>query len=212
MDTRAIKEKNIKIKGANEQEFLVNLKLYEKSITIEALVVKDVTQSKYSINFSYEDFSNLDSFFNQFKNIEEIFELLEDMKENEFKIIKESQKIIEFYLLIEVRKRIKEIPIKLVGLEIDMNDTVRNLSETVRDLKDKEIPDLQKQNEILKKQILTISNKFEEMETKMKENFEKHEKIIEYYMQQINEDKKIINEIQNQMNQGEIKIEELQDK
>ena len=136
-----IKEKKIKLKGLDEQTYNINLKLFEKSISIEASDEKDVTQSKYVINLPYEDFKKLNSFFTQYSSIEEIFELLEDMKPDEFKLLKSNSQFIEFYFLLEVRRKIVEIPMKLMKLENCLNDIMQNLSQTVQDLKDKEIAD-----------------------------------------------------------------------
>ena len=108
------KEKKIKLKDKDEQEYAIYLKLFEKSIEIEASIAKDIVQIKYSNNLSNEDFIQLNSFFAQYSKVEKLFELLEDMKPDEFKICKINPEFIEFYLLIEVRKKIIEIPIKLL--------------------------------------------------------------------------------------------------
>ena len=76
----------------------------EKSIIIEAYDLNDIANTKYSSNLSFEDFHKINYFFMQFSKIEDIFALLEDMQQEEFKITKNSSEIIEFYLLIEIRK------------------------------------------------------------------------------------------------------------
>ena len=154
-----IKEKKLKLKGIDEQMYDINLKLFEKTISIEAFNEKDISKSKYQINFSYQDFTELNSFFNQYSKIEEIFELLEDMNIDEFKIVKNNIEFIELYLLIELRKKRIEIPIKLYISNNDINNIVQNLCKLIQDLKDKEISDMRKTNENMEKQIFDLNKK-----------------------------------------------------
>ena len=148
-----IKEKKLKLKDKDNQFYDIDLKLFEKSIYFEAYNEKDIIKAKYLINLFYRDFIKLNAFFNQFSKIEEIFYLLEDMKTDEFKIIKNNSEFIELFLLIEQRKKIIEIPIKLKITENDMNNIVQNLCKIIQDLKENEISNLQKKNENLEKQI-----------------------------------------------------------
>lgn len=158
-----IKEKTIILKESEEQNYIINLKLYEKSISIEASNAKD-TNIKYFINILYENFTKLNRFFAQFSCIEEIFELLEDMENDEFKILKNSSEFIEFYFLIEVRKKIIEIPLKLIKVESNLNSIIQNLNQKLEDLKDKEIAELKKKNENLEKKVLLLEEKLEALE------------------------------------------------
>ena len=204
--SKSIKEKNMKLKGIDEQIYDINLKLFEKSISIEASNEKDITKTKYLINFNYQDFTKLNSFFNQYSNIKEIFELLEDMKSDEFKILKNNNEFIEFYFLIEIRKKKIEIPIKLMISNIDLNNIVQNLCKILQDLKDKEIFDLRKKNENLEKQILSLNQKFEKLENKVLEN----EKLIVEYKQKINEENIKIDEMQNIINKHKERVDILE--
>ena len=52
-----IKEKNLKIKGLDEQMYNINLKLFEKSISIEASNEKDVAKTKYFISVNITHFN-----------------------------------------------------------------------------------------------------------------------------------------------------------
>ena len=161
ISSNIIKEKNIQLKGKDEKEYAVNLKLYEKSILIQASNAHDIIQKKYSNNLSYEDFTRINSFFAQYSKVEELFELLEDMKSDEFKISKNDPEFIDFTLLIELRKKIIEIPIKLVMTKNDLNNILKNICTVVEDIKDKEIVDLRKKNQNLENQILKIIEKLE---------------------------------------------------
>ena len=135
-----IKEKRFKLKDEDEQIYDIILKLFEKSIYIEASNEKEIAKTNiFLINLFYQDFSKLNSFFNLFSKLEEIFELLEDMKVDEFKIIKNNSEFIEFCLLLEFRKKIIEIPVKLKISKNDMNNIVQNLCKIIQDLKENEI-------------------------------------------------------------------------
>ena len=224
--SKLIKEKKLQLKGKNEQEYAVNLKLFEKSIVIEASIIKDIEQRKYSNNLSYEDFTQLNSFFALYSKVEELYELFEDMKSDEFKISNNNPEFIEFYLMIEVRKKIIEIPIKLLKLKNDMNDTLKNLCEIVQDIKNKEIADLRKKNKNLENQISKIKEKLEneiknnkkikeEIEHKITQHFENLQnktKEIEEYKKIINEDKKRIDDLEKEKNEDRKKIDDLQRK
>ena len=203
-----IKEKKFKLKGIDEQLYDINFKLFEKSISIEASSEKDITKSKYQINFSYQDFTELNSFFNQYSKIEEIFELLEDMNIDEFKIVKNNNEFIELYLLIELRKKRIEIPIKLYISNNNINNIVLNLCKIIQDLKDKEISDMRKTNENMEKQIFDLNKKFEKLENKILEK----EKLIEDYKQKINEDINTIDEMKKIINKEKERVDILEQK
>ena len=79
------------------------------------------------------------------------------MKKEEFKILKNNPNFIEFYLLIEQRKKIIEIPFKLMVLKNDVKDIVQKLCETMQNLKDKEIADLKNRNENLEKKMIELN-------------------------------------------------------
>ena len=168
--SNVIKEKKMKLKGNDEQLYDINIKLLENSISIEASNEKDITKSKYLIIFTYQDFTKFNSFFNQYSKIDEIFELLENMKSDEFKLTKNNNDFIEFYLLIELRRKKIEIPIKIMKSNNDINNVVQNICTIIQNLKDKEISDLRKKNENLEKQILDLNIKFEKLENKVLEN------------------------------------------
>ena len=203
-----IKEKEMKLKGNDEQLYYINIKLFENSIFIEAFNEKDITKSKYLINYTYQDFTKLNSFFNQYSKIEEIFELLEDMKSDEFKINKNNNEYIEFYLLIELRRKKIEIPIKLMISNNDINNVVQNICKIIENLKDKEISDLRNKNVNLEKQILDLNKKFKKLENKVLEN----EKLIEDYKQKINKENNKIDELQNIINKEKERINILEQK
>lgn len=203
-----IKEINLTIKGLDEQMYNINLKLFEKSISIEASNEKDLTKTKYCINIPYEDFTKLNQFFSQYSSTTEIFELLEDMRADEFKLVKTNPEYIEIYFLLEIRRKIIEIPIKLMKLENCLNRDLQNLSQTVQDLKDKEIADLQKKNVSLENKVLKLEEKLEILENRMTAN----EKVLEEYKQKIIEDKNTIDELQKSMNKEKEIINDLQQK
>ena len=130
------------------------------------------------------------------------------MKSEEFKIIKNNNEFIDFYLLIELRKKVIEIPIKLMISKNDINDIVQNLYKIIQDLKNKEIAELQKNNENLEKQILNLNKKIEKLENNILEN----EKINKNFRQKINDDKNKIDEMQKIINNEKERISILEQK
>ena len=64
------------------------------------------------MNLDINKFHECHKFFLQFDNINDLFELINDMKENEFNIKYECEELF-LILKIEQRKKIIEIPIKL---------------------------------------------------------------------------------------------------
>ena len=205
------KEKKIKLKDKDEQEYTIYLKLFEKSIVIEASISNDIVQIKYSNNLSIEDFAQFNSFLAQYTKIEKLFELLEDMKSDEFKICKINPEFIEFYLLIEVRKKLIEIPIKLLMKKNDVNIILKNIYEIVQNIKDKEIEDLKKRNENLENQILKINEKLE-MFQKFEKIINDDKKRIDDLQKEKREDKKMIDDLQKKIKENEKEINDLKEK
>lgn len=58
-----VKYKRLILKDINSQSYDTKLKLYEKSISIEAVNEKDITNKKYLINLCYKDFIKLNNIF-----------------------------------------------------------------------------------------------------------------------------------------------------
>ena len=98
------------------------------------------------------------------------------MQTEEFKITKNNSEIIEFFLLIEIRKKINEIKINLKEQKNDINKIVYNICQKIKELnslKDEitkiknsnkfieEIANLREKNEKLENSINTINEKLE---------------------------------------------------
>ena len=133
-DLKPLKVKILKLKGTNEQSYSIVFNLFEKSIMIEALDLNDISNTKYLSNLTLENFHKKNYFFHQFEKIADIFELLEDMKEDEFKVSKNNSEFIEFYLLIEIRKKINEIQIELKIQKTDIEKIVYNICEKIKEI------------------------------------------------------------------------------
>ena len=91
---KPLKVKIVKLKGIDKQLYSIVFNLLEKSIIIEAFDLNDIANTKYLSNLSLENFYKINYFFMQFSKIEDIFALLEDMQQEEFKITKNSSEII----------------------------------------------------------------------------------------------------------------------
>ena len=130
------------------------------------------------------------------------------MNIDEFKIVKNNNEFIELYLLIELRKKRIEIPIKLYISNNDINNIVQNLCKIIQDLKDKEISDMRKTNENMEKQIFDLNKKLEKLENKIIEK----EKLIEDYKQKINEDINTIDEMKKIINKEKERVDILEQK
>ena len=121
--------------------------------------------------------------------MKKIFSLLEDIQQEEFKITKNDSEIIEFFLLIEIRKKIKEIKINLKRQKNDINKIVLNICEKLKELN------------ALKDEIKNIKNvnKIAEEITNLREKNEKLENAInvinEKLENKIKDDNKIINDL-----------------
>ena len=108
-ELKPLNVKILQLKGVDEQFYSIIINHLEKSIAFEAFDINDITITKYLTNLTLEDFHKINFFFTQFKEIKDIFALFDDMKEDEFKIIKDTENI-ELFLLIEIRKKISAAP------------------------------------------------------------------------------------------------------
>ena len=200
---KALKVKLSKLKGTDEQIYSTVFYLFEKSIIIETSDINDISSRNYLITLSLEDFHNLNPFFKLYSKIEEIFELLEDMQNDEFKITKISSEIIEFFFLIKIRNKINEIKINLKVQKTDINKIINNICEKLKEfnlIKD-EIKKLKNEQNLIE-EISNLKEKNEKLENSIGEINEKLEisikKINEKLENKIKDDNKVINELKNE--------------
>ena len=202
-EQKPLKVKIIKLKGLDDQLYSIVFNLLEKSILIESFDLNDISNTKYVINLTLDNFHKLNYFFIQFSSIEQIFDLLEDMQENEFKITKNNSDIIEFSLLIEIRKKINEILVKLKVQKNDINIIVYNLCEKFKEINiiKENIKNL-KQNKELMSEIEKLKQKNEYLEKTINLINEKLEN-------KIKDDNQIIEDLKNKNQQLNEKIENM---
>ena len=202
-EQKPLKVKIIKLKGLDDQLYSIVFNLLEKSILIESFDLNDISNTKYVINLTLDNFHKLNYFFIQFSSIEQIFDLLEDMQENEFKITKNNSDTIEFSLLIEIRKKINEILVKLKVQKNDINIIVYNLCEKFKEINiiKENIKNL-KQNKELMSEIEKLKQKNEYLEKTINLINEKLEN-------KIKDDNQIIEDLKNKNQQLNEKIENM---
>ena len=229
-ELKPLNVKILQLKGVDEQFYSIIINHLEKSIAFEAFDINDITITKYLTNLTLEDFHKINFFFTQFKEIKDIFALFDDMKEDEFKIIKDTENI-ELFLLIEIRKKINEIGIILKEQKNDINKIVYNLCEKMKELitikdvinqskqKDKlieEFENLKEKNKHLENQINIINKQYEskkELEEYKQILNEKIENIIKNDQKTIDdlkENNRILNEkLENTIKNNKITIDNL---
>ena len=201
-EPKPLKVKIIELKGKDEQLYSVIFNLLKDSIMIEAYDMNDISSTKYMNNLSLDNFQKLSHFFRQFEEIEEIYTLLEDMQQTEFMITKNSNKEIEFILLIEIRKKINEIKIYLEIQKNDINKIIYNLCEKVKELKilkelKEEIKNNKDENKGLKDEISVLKKSNENLENLIKSLNERFDNIIKEDNQKVEllkEESKSLNE------------------
>ena len=191
-ECKPLKVKIIQLKGEDGPLYSIVFNLLENAILIEVFDSNDISNTKYLSNLSLENFQKISNFFMQFPKIDEIFSLLEEMQQEEFKIEKNNSQTLDLFLLIEIRKKINKIKINLTEQKKDINKIVLNLCEKIKELN------------VLKEEIKEIKNvnKLVEEITNLKEKNEKLENIIntinEKLENKIKEDYKIINDLKEE--------------
>ena len=185
-DLKPLKVKILNLKGTDEQSYSIIFNLFEKSIILEALDLNDISNTKYLSILTLEDFQKKNYFFNQYDEITGIFELIEDMKEDEFKIEKNNSEFIEFFFLVEIRKKINEIKIDLKIQKADIEKIVYNICEKIKELNviKNEIKNLKNNNnliieiEILKEKNKSLENIINNMGEKIENKIRSDDEVI----------------------------------
>ena len=194
LESKPLEIKKLELKGKDEELYSINFQLFENSLKIEAIDLNDISSTKYMSNLTLDDFKKFHFFFSQFQKIEEIFELLKEMQTNEFMIKKNNSEEINFYLLVEIRKKINEIKIDLKVQKTDINKIVYNLCEKVKEFKEiKEEIKIIKENVELKKEISLLKKNNENLENSIK-------LINEKLDNKVKEDNIIINKLKEEIN------------
>ena len=128
-------------------------------------------------------FHECHKFFLQFFDVDEIFELINDMKEEEF-LLNYEHEYLNLILKIEQRKKIIEIPIKLKRKEVDLNNLM-NLNEKLEEImiSIKENQNLKNEFNLFKEKCLNeiekLNSRISNIERENKELKEKNNNFLE---------------------------------
>ena len=144
------KTKKLELKDSNSEIIEVEFNLRKNTITIQTQKKLSLNSPIYFLNFDIKKFQDCHKFFLQYSDIEEIFELIHDMKEEEFSLNYEHENL-NLILKIEQRKKIIEIPIQLKKRELNINDSNKLIKEHI---------------EILVKENQTLKNEFNSFKEK----------------------------------------------
>ena len=144
------KTKKLELKDSNSEILEVEFNLRKNTITIQTQKKLSLNNPIYFLDFDIKKFQDCHKFFLQYSDIEEIFELIYDMKEEEFSLNYEHENL-NLILKIEQRKKIIEIPIQLKKRELNINDSNKLIKEHI---------------EILVKENQTLKNEFNSFKEK----------------------------------------------
>ena len=144
------KTKKLELKDSNSEIIEVEFNLRKNTITIQTQKKLSLNSPIYFLDFDIKKFQDCHKFFLQYSDIEEIFELIYDMKEEEFSLNYEHENL-NLILKIEQRKKIIEIPIQLKKRELNINDSNKLIKEHI---------------EILVKENQTLKNEFNSFKEK----------------------------------------------
>ena len=144
------KTKKLELKDSNSEVLEVEFNLRKKTITIQTQKKLSLNSPIYFFFFFLKKFQDCHKFFLHYFDIEEIFELIHEMKEEEFSLNYEHENL-NLILKIEQRKKIIEIPIQLKKKELNINDSNKLIKEHI---------------EILVKENQTLKNEFNSFKEK----------------------------------------------
>ena len=159
------KTKKFELKDLHSKIFEIEFNLRKNTISIQSIQKLNVSII-YSLNLDIAKFHECNKFFLQYSDVDELFELINDMKEKEFLLKNEHEDLILIFK-IEQRQKIIEIPLKLDKKEVNSKLINENVEILI-----KENQKLKKEFNLFMEKCL---NKIEKLE---KENKEIKEKLI----------------------------------
>ena len=166
----------IELKDLNSEMFDVEFILRKYSISIQSKKKSSINGQIYFLELGIKQFHDRNKFFLQYSDVDELFEFIKDMKEEEF-LLKFQDEFLNIIFKIEQRKKIIEIPFQLKRKEPNLNDYNKLIKENIETLF--------KENQNLKNEFLLFKekcfNEIKELNSKIchieKENKELKEKI-----------------------------------
>ncbi len=174
--TNIITPKNAKkldLKSDINNEFEVQLYIFENYIVFEGASKKLIPQKKYKKIYTLNDIQK-NKFFLMYENINEIYEEIQNQineKEKQLKLIEKQNKLI---LNIPLNiKKINELLFEIDEIVENINIQINDLYSHINQLL-KEVDDLKEKNKILEEKTKTLENKVKEEEERKKNNWKRY--------------------------------------
>ena len=167
------KSKKFELALSNSTIFQLEFNLMSNNISILAKKKLSINAPIYSLSLDIKKFQEHHNFFFQFPDIDELFDLINDMEKDEIFLKKENENLI-LILKIEQRKKIIEVPFNLERKEanLDNKELSQNMEQMMFVIKEnKKEFDLFKENCL--KEIEKLNFKISKLELENKELKEK---------------------------------------
>ena len=173
--------KNIKkfeLKDLNSEIFEIEFTLRKNKISIQTKKKLNINNSLYFLNLDIKQFHEYNKFFLQYCSVDDLFGLINDMKEEEF-ILNHENEDLSLILKIEQRKKIIDIPIKLKRKDVISNKVINENIEILI----KENQNLKKEFNLFKEKCLNeiekLKSRISNIERENKELKEKNKNFLE---------------------------------
>ena len=165
--------KKFDLKSDINNEFEVQLYIFENYIVFEGSSKKLIPQKRYKKIYTLNDIQK-NKFFLMYENINEIYEEIQNQineKEKQLKLIEKQNKLI---LNIPLNiKKINELLFEIDEIVENINIQINDLYSHINQLL-KEVDDLKEKNKILEEKTKTLENKVKEEEERKKNNWKRY--------------------------------------
>ena len=126
------------IEELNKYSFKIQFKINENKITISALDKLSAISQTYKLEFSLDDFQQLDKYFKQYDSITELYEYLSDMEIEKKSLIELEENFIKLIISFptaSVKKNpVKKINFMLPKIEMKESDIILKLCEKMNEI------------------------------------------------------------------------------
>ena len=172
------KTKTIELKDLNSEIFEIEFTLRKNTISIQSKKKLNINNSIYFLKLDINQFHEYNKFFLQYCSVDELFGLINDMKEEEF-ILNHENEDLNLILKIEQRKKIIDIPIKLKRKKVNSSKVINENIEILIN----ENQNLKNEFYLFKKKCLSeienLKSRISNLERENKELKEKNKFILE---------------------------------
>jgi len=172
------KAKTIELKDLNSEIFEIEFTLRKNTISIQSKKKLNINNSIYFLKLDINQFHEYNKFFLQYCSVDELFGLINDMKEEEF-ILNHENEDLNLILKIEQRKKIIDIPIKLKRKKVNSSKVINENIEILIN----ENQNLKNEFYLFKKKCLreieNLKSRISNLERENKELKEKNKFILE---------------------------------